>query len=174
MIDINLLPWREHLRKETTKEFLMLFAISVCLTIFILALVVNKIKIKIQHQQIINDNLQHHVDILSPKLSAVLKVKNEFNRLNQKIAVLEQLQFNRNRSLNLLNQMRYKVPPGMYLTRLEKKGSQLTLEGVSSSNALVSEFMQNLEKSKWIYNANLAEMRSEESKGYYFKITGRI
>ena len=84
------------------------------------------------------------------------------------------MQLERIRIVRLLEQVVYKTPPGVHLTRLDKKGLQLIFEGVAESNVRVSEFMRKIAQSKWITEPHLIEIKgADSSKGYYFKITAQ-
>ena len=51
MANINLLPWREELRKEKTRQFTSMLGFSVILTVAIFALIQFTISGQISHQQ---------------------------------------------------------------------------------------------------------------------------
>ncbi len=177
MTEINLLPWRETLRNAAKKEFLIILVVALGLVIFILALVLSRVKTKMQHQQALNIDLQQNSAILEPKMGAIAAIKVELNNLSAQQDVLEKLQLERRVTVRLLEQVVYQIPPGVYLTHFDKKGAQLTFEGIAESNARVSEFMQKIAEAQGIAEPHLVEIKAvdnkEESKGYYFKMMAR-
>lgn len=178
MTTINLLPWREDLRHAARKEFLILFAVVFILSVSIWTLGVNVIKAKVQRLQKVNATLQNDLDLLEPKMAAIALAQTELDHLVAKRDALEKLQLERRVTVRLLEQVVYQIPSGVYLTRFDRKGMQLTFEGVAESNVRVSEFMQKIGRSKWITEPHLAEIKAadgkEERRSYYFKITARI
>lgn len=177
MTEINLLPWRETMRHAVRKEFLLALAVIVFLGIFILAMVLNGIKTKIRHQERLNSELQQNIAVVNPKIGAIAAIKTELSHLSTKQDALEQLQLQGSVVAVLLEQMVYQIPSEMYLTRLDKKGSQFTLEGIAESNVHVYEFVQRIMGSKVMTKPDLSEVKAidshEQDKEYYFKITAQ-
>ena len=58
------------------------------------------------------------------------------------------------------------IPDGVSLNTLKQKGKNITITGAAESNARVSSFMRNMEKSEWIRNPDLdvIETRSEDNQ----------
>ncbi len=177
MTEINLLPWREALRNAIKREFLIVVTIILILVVFILIIGMSFIKSKMQLQSEINITLQKNMRLLEKKISPIKTIKTELSNVAAKQNALEELQSERMFMVRLLEQVVYQTPSGVYLTRLDKKGVQLTFEGVAESNVRVSEFMQKIAQSKWIVEPHLMEIKvagdQEDSKSYYFKITAR-
>lgn len=177
MTEINLLPWRENLRNAIKREFLIVVTIILILAIFILIVGMSVIKSKMQLHSEINITLQKNMRLLETKISSAKTIKTELSNVATKQNALEKLQSERMVMVRLLEQVVYQIPSGVYLTRLDKKGVQLTFEGVAESNVRVSEFMQKIAQSKWIVEPHLMEIKvagdKEDSKNYDFKITAR-
>ncbi len=174
MTEINLLPWRDALRNAIKIEFLIVMTIILALALSILIIGANIIKSKMQRQLKVNTALQANTRVLEAKFSAIKTIKIELNNLAAKQDALEKLQLERIRTVRLLEQVVYQTPPGVHLTRLDKKGLQLIFEGVAESNVRVSEFMRKIAQSKWITEPHLIEIKgADSSKGYYFKITAQ-
>lgn len=172
MTDINLLPWRDTLRNAIKGEFLIVMTIILVLAISVLIIGMNVIKSKMQRQLKINIALQADIELLEKNFSAVKTIKVELNNLAAKQDALEKLQSERILMVRLLEEVVYQTPSGVNLTRFNKKGMQLTFEGVAESNVRVSEFMRKMSQSKWITEPHLIEIKgADSSKGYYFKIT---
>lgn len=175
MTEINLLPWRDALRNAVKIEFLIVMAMIFGVVISILIISVNIINSKMQRQLEINAILQRDIGVLETKFSAIKTIKIELNNLSAKQDALKKLQLERTSTVHLLEQIVYQTPQGVRLTRLDKKGSQLTFEGIAESNVRVSDFMQKIAQSKWIAEPHLIEIKiagdKDNSKGYYFKMT---
>ena len=48
-----------------------------------------------------------------------------------------------------------KLPEGVYLKEIAQTGSKIVIKGVAQSNARVSNYMRNVEKSDWLKNPTL-------------------
>ena len=71
MANINLLPWREELRKEKTRQFATITGFSVFLTIAVLLLIHVTISSQISHQQKRNKILQDEISRLEVALKEI-------------------------------------------------------------------------------------------------------
>ncbi len=170
MVQINLLPWREKLREESQKEFLVLLGIAAGIAIFFLGLVFIIVNGKINRVADVNTYLQAQTALLDVKIAQIQDIKSKRADLIARRKVLQQLQIQRVSIVHLLEQVVYKVPDGIYLTKLDKKGAQLTVSGVAESNTRVSEFMQSIEASRWISNPRLTQIKADDTQGSDSKI----
>jgi type IV pilus assembly protein PilN len=164
MAQINLLPWRQKIREEAQKEFLILLASVVGIALFIIGLIFIMVNGKISREQAVNVFLKDQTTVLDGKISQIQDIKAQRADLIAKRKVLQQLQVQRVAVVHLLEQAVYKIPDGVSLTKFEKQGSKLTIQGVAESNTRVSELMQNIEQSRWITNPQLTQIKAEENQ----------
>jgi type IV pilus assembly protein PilN len=65
------------------------------------------------------------------------------------------LQGNRPQIVHVFDDLVHKVPDGVYLTELSRKGAQITVSGIAESNNRVSSLMRQLDESDWFKGPNL-------------------
>lgn len=147
MIKINLLPWREELRKEKQQAFNNAFAIAIMFTGCIFAGIhfyfVDKQAYQLQRNQL----LQNEIGILDQQISDIKNIEERKERLLNKITVVHNLQRSRPEIVRLFNEIPRATPDGLFMTKMTRTGRDLTFEGKAQSNALVSAFMSAIENS---------------------------
>jgi type IV pilus assembly protein PilN len=62
------------------------------------------------------------------------------------------------------------IPDGVRLSSVKQAGNQLTLEGMTQSNARVSSYMRNIEAAEWLTSADLGviEIKGDDKAMPYF------
>lgn len=150
MAKINLLPWREELRKQKKKDFGYGILFSVLFTAGILLLVHMHIQGLLEYQTRRNTMLQDEIAILDRRITEIKDIEEKKDRLLKKIEVIQQLQESRPQIVHLFDEIPRVTPDGVYLTRLTQAGATLTLNGKAESNARVSAYMRAIENSAWL------------------------
>lgn len=56
------------------------------------------------------------------------------------------------------------VPPGIYLSSIEKKGSLLWIQGRSESNNNVANMMRKIKASMWLHDPNMQSIVSQNDE----------
>jgi len=150
MTKINLLPWREELRKQQQQIFVNVLALSVLLTCLIFASVYQYIEGRIDYQKIRNSYLETQIAEVDKKIKEIKAIKEKRKLLRKKIEVIEDLQMSRTEIVHVFDELRKITPEGIYLTDFIQLGDKLTLKGWSKANSEVSALMDAIVNSKWI------------------------
>lgn len=150
MAKINLLPWREELRKQQNQEFGIVAAIVAGVAVAIIAGISFYYGVLIDNQKARNKYMTDEIKKLDKEIAAIKNLKKEKERLLQRIRTIQQLQTNRTEIVHLFDETVRRLPDGVYLTSLTQKGSGLTMTGVAESNTRVSELVSNIEASEWM------------------------
>lgn len=149
MARINLLPWREELKKEKQKEF----GVTIGVTVFLMAIALGGVHVyfagKISHQNDRNQLLEREIATVEAKIKEIQQLEKKKRELVARIKVIEDLQSNRSSVVYLLEEMVKAVPEGLLLSSLKQDGNRLEINGDAESNARVSTFMRSLESSDW-------------------------
>ncbi len=165
MAKINLLPWREDLRKDLQKEFYTVITGFVILTLcgvgFIYFLNGQKILNQKERLAILNDTVTN----LTLQTEEVKRLETEKQRLKERIGAIEQLQGNRPLIVRLFDEMVISLPDGVSLVSVTQKDEAVTIHGVAQSNARVSSFMKKLERSEWLENPQLDVIETKDDEG---------
>jgi len=155
MTKINLLPWRESLRKKKQKDFInavVLVALIGILSVVLAHSYIEQLKIY-QNQR--NQLLQNEITLLDKKIVEIKDIEAKKKQLQTKIKLIEQLQESRHEAVHLLDEISKIIPEGVFLTKLTQSGHELTFEGKSESNAQISAFMRAIEASLWLQKPTL-------------------
>ena len=156
MTRINLLPWREMRRKELSKQVLRgsIFAWALmALIVFYVHFYYYGSLIDNQRQR--NDFLTKEIATLNEQIQSINSIQQRKEALIARMEVIQQLQRDRTQIVHVLDDLVRKLPEGLYLTALSKKGKDISLAGVAQSNARISALMRNLDSSDWFANPNL-------------------
>ena len=161
MARINLLPWREELRKEQLRQFLTITGLSALLMLAIIALVHIQIAGMIDKQIARNSYLKQEIAKVEKQIKEIDNLAKERKRLLARMEVIEQLQRNRPEIVHLFDEIAKIMPEGTYLVSLKQQGKNLILEGRAQSNARVSALMRNIEASPWLANPQLQVIKKD-------------
>ncbi|MDP1086156.1 PilN domain-containing protein, partial [Klebsiella pneumoniae] len=91
------------------------------------------------------------------QITEVNTLKKDIDDLLQRQQAVEGLQNQRNRPVQLLEELVRQVPDGIYLTSLKQEGERYTVSGVAQSNERVSDLLRNLGAVPWLDHAELGE-----------------
>jgi type IV pilus assembly protein PilN len=160
MARINLLPWREELRRERQKQFmiaiLMTFVVGVAL-VFLVGLGFDQ---RIDHQEARNQALRKEINSLQTRIKRIEQLEQTRERLLSRKRVIEELQASRSLTVELMDKLAKSIPVGITLDAVRQQGMNLTLTGFSQSNARVSAYLQSLDASDLFLDPQLGVVQS--------------
>lgn len=160
MTRINLLPWREALRAERQRRFLLTIVLSAVLAAAAVGGVHLYLDGLLELQNKRNAFLETKIAVVNAKLGKIRKLEAERKALLDRMSIIQRLQATRPEIVHLFDEIPRRLPDGVYLTGLSQKGSTVTVNGVAQSNARVSSFMRNLDQSQWFSNPTLAVIKT--------------
>ena len=161
MAQINLLPWREELRKEQQRQFLTIMGLSAVLMGLIVLAVHIQVAGMINNQQSRNEYLSKEISKVEKQIKEINSLAKEKKRLLARMEVIETLQRNRPEVVHLFDEIVKVMPEGTYLKSMSQSGKSLSLNGSAQSNARVSALMRNIDASPWLGNPNLQIIRKQ-------------
>jgi type IV pilus assembly protein PilN len=162
MARINLLPWREELRKEQTRQFATLTGLSAFMMASVVLLVHINVASQIDHQNSRNNILQTEIDKLDVALKEIKDLEDTKEQLLSRMEVIQSLQQRRPQIVHLFDEIVRTVPEGIYLTGIKQSGETLTINGVAESNGRVSAYMRNIDASDWMSTPKLTVIETKE------------
>ncbi len=145
MARINLLPWREELRRERQRQFMisiLMTAVLGVILVFAVGLVFNQ---RIDHQQARNQTIRTQIAGLESRIERIEKLEQTRERLLSRKRVIEELQASRSLTVELMDKLAKSIPIGITLGTVRQQGMNVTLNGFSQSNARVSAYLQSLD-----------------------------
>ncbi|MFC4729395.1 PilN domain-containing protein [Coralloluteibacterium thermophilus] len=162
MARINLLPWRAERRKQRQNQYLAILG-----GVFFASLLGGYLLVSVYDGRIDRQNariayLQNEITQLDAQIREIEELDRQKARLLDRKRVIEELQANRSQMVHLFDQLVRTIPDGVQLLSIKQNGENLTLEGLSQSNARVSAYMRSLDASGWMTSPDLAVI---EAKG---------
>jgi len=169
MIRINLLSDREAIRKETTRQQVSIFILTLCLLVVILG------GIQFYQYQQRRDLKQRIQDVeqtlkeLQKKVGEVERYKEAKKELETKLQIIERLQKGKLLVVQLLDGIGETIPEKMWLDELGLKRDQFSIEGYAVDNETIAAFMKELQHMKAFRNVELLWTEKKEVEGIGMK-----
>ena len=155
MARINLLPWRENLKRERQKRFIMLSALIGIVAVGAIIGVHMEIENQINNQENRNKFLSQQISIVDKEIETIKTLEIEKTRLLNRMNVIQQLQTSRPEIVHLFEELVKSTPDGAQILKVSQKGKNISIEGIAESNSRISTFMRNLDKSDWLTEPEL-------------------
>ncbi|MGB5299608.1 MAG: PilN domain-containing protein [Thiogranum sp.] len=164
MAHINLLPWRDELRKQKQQQFAVVGAGAAILGALLVLLAHMQMEGLIEKQNLRNQFLDNEIAELDTKIAKIKDMEKTKNALLARMDIIQQLQRSRPQSVHLMDQLVYTLPDGVYLNKIDQQGQALTLSGVAQSNARVSAYMRNIDGSQWMAKPKLDVIETKDNE----------
>jgi type IV pilus assembly protein PilN len=165
MIRINLLPYREEIRKAKRQQFYSMTGMFVVLGVLIVGLVYTMIGFAIESQRDTNKILREEIAAAKKQAEEIKGIRARIQALLGRKNAIESLQSDRSGIVHLLNELTRQTPEGIYLTSIEQTGKSVTLRGYTQSSSRVSSFMRNIASSNWMASPVLIEVKAAVVNG---------
>lgn len=164
MARINLLPWREELRKQQQNDFLATTGLGVLVTVVLAVFVYFAFSQLIAVQNNRNGFLTEEIKVLDRRIEEIKAIESEREQLVARMQAIEALQTTRPLNVRMFDEFAARNPEGVSFSRMAQVGKAVTIEGVSQSNARVSSLMRNLGASQWLSGPQLQviEVKDED------------
>lgn len=163
MIQINLLPWREHERKISQTRFGVIVGIAAGLGLFCAVIMHMHLSGKIHKQTARNHFLQTALDQESAKLMSLDADKRQLNNIDDQLNFLYGLRDRGYRAVRLLNEMAASNPDSVSLSKIIRAGNSITVFGRAKSNLQITLFMEGIKNSKYFSQPTLTEISGKEN-----------
>ncbi|HEV2524514.1 MAG TPA: PilN domain-containing protein [Gammaproteobacteria bacterium] len=188
MSKINLLPWREGLKKVRNQIFYVILgsfvAVNVLVTVLIDRCLNYKVAVENANIQYINKELKKAKE----EVAEVRSLQRNKKQLLERMNIIQSLQADRPSAVKLLDMVPRALPDGLYLVNLSRKEAipeteatptnekektsdtvakktgpgnkkySVVVQGVALTNGSISVFLKNLEKIKWLSEVKLNEV----------------
>ena len=154
---INLLPWREALRKKRQKDFVtqaglvLVGAASIALFAHI------AVQGQIDHQIQRNTYLESVIADLDKKIHEIQTLKKQRDNLIARMSAIEKLQSTRSLIVKLFEELARTTAEGIVLPNaaMSDDATTVKINGFSDTTARVAEYLRNLNKSGLLDNAEI-------------------
>ena len=156
MIRVNLLPHREERRKGQRRQFGLLAIVFLALGGAVWLAVHGVIASYVSAQNDRNEFLKKENAKLDKQIEEIRKLRDDIQALLARKQIIEALQSDRARAVELLDQLVRQTPDGVYLKTIKQDGVKVNVTGYAQSNARVSTLMRNLRARPSLQNTPLA------------------
>lgn len=163
MAHINLLPWRESRRAEQKKNYITLLAVIALLGFGFMFAITNVIEQLTENQNIRNQFIEQQIVLLDNKIEKIKNIKKDKQAIEQRMALIEQLEASRNAVPIVLDELVKLVPPGLSFRSFSRQGNHIEILGVSESNNRLADFMRQLEDSNVFSSGKLSSIVADTS-----------
>lgn len=164
MAKINLRPWREELRAERQKQFVVMLLGAVIIAAGLVFIWHAHMNDRIAYQHSRNAYIEKATKALDQKIAQINDLKKRREELLARMKVIQDLQGKRPVIVRIFDELVRTLPDGLYYTSLQRKGNTLHITGMAESNSRISQLMRNFENSNWFTNPNLLNVSAANSK----------
>ncbi|WP_065188424.1 PilN domain-containing protein [Shewanella woodyi] len=164
MANINLLPWREEAREKQKKDYIGILALVFLLSSFIVYLLLSFVEMMTDNQKARNAYLTSEIQLLEKQIAEIKKIRTRKKDIERRTEIILNLQQARNLPTHVLDELVRIVPPGIYLSSIEKKGSLLWIQGRSESNNNVANMMRKVKTSQWLQDPSMQSIVAQNEE----------
>ncbi len=119
MSRINLLPWRETLRKERRRRFYSIMGGAAFAMLLVVVAVHLYVSSLIDAQNRRNNFLKSEIAQVEKKIMAIRELEKEKQKLLARMEIIQQLQTQRPEIVHIFDELPRRLPEGIYLTEEE-------------------------------------------------------
>lgn len=170
MANINLLPWRQELRKQRQQEFIAIVGAVAVVAAGLVLFAHMALTAQVSDQEERNQYIKAEISKLDAQITEIDALQKRRDELLSRMKVIQDLQGRRPVIVRVFDELVRVIPDGVYIKSLERKGDDFTITGVAESPNQVSGLMRNLDASPWFKSPVLstvaaAEQPSSTTKG---------
>ncbi|MEM7377065.1 MAG: PilN domain-containing protein [Pseudomonadota bacterium] len=170
MAKINLLPWREEVKRQRQQLFGVHMFLGVAAAAVCCVMYQSQINTSLNHQKSRNTYLSSEITKLQAELTEISELESTKTQLLDRMEIIQNLQTQRPQVVHTFQELAVAMPDGLYLQSVRQNGTALKVVGQAESNGSVSEFMRKLDASEWlgkptvqvIENGHSSELRKFE------------
>jgi type IV pilus assembly protein PilN len=158
-IVINLLPYREKIKKEKLKQFGILIGGFVVAAGAVILAGSTYLGLKIEDQTQRNKYVETQNKKLDDQIKEIAGLKDEIKDTLAKRQVVENLQVNRSDAVNILNELSKQLPEGVILKTVKQTNNKIAITGTTPANSKIANYMNNLDNTSIFENSQIVEIK---------------
>lgn len=164
MAKINLRPWREELRAEKQKQFVVMMLGAVIVAAGLVFLWKTDTDNRIAYQQSRNAYIETATKQLDKQIKEIENLKRQRDELLARMKVIQDLQGKRPVIVRVFDELVRTLPDGLFFTDLKRTGERLDIVGMAESNSRISNLMRQFEESEWFTGPNLSNVAAADNR----------
>ncbi len=158
-IVINLLPYREKIKKQKIQQFLGIVVLFAVAAFGVVLAGSGYLSVQESNQTARNTFMEKQNAELDEQIVEIGTLKETIAETLAKRRVVESLQVNRSDGVNILNELSIQMPEGIKLSSVTQSGNKITIVGNTSSNSKISTYMTALEDTPVFKDAQILEIK---------------
>lgn len=158
MAKINLLPWREELRKQRLQEFAIVLGMVVVAAIVVAFGWKMTAERSVDEQKSRNTYIQTQISELEESIKEIEELQRRRDALVERMNVIQGLQGNRPTIVHVFDEFVTTLSDGVYYTSMKRTGNKFDITGMAESNNRISNLMRSLDASPWFANPTLSRV----------------
>jgi len=173
MIRINLIPYRAEFRQQQIIEYIIVFVAAVLLALSIVVIVNSAYTASLEGLRDEKSLLVAQNQQLRKKIGELKNLDTLRSEVESKLAIVDELQAGRFRSLTTLSNIAELMPQNIWLEAFGDKNGTITLVGFGESSKSIANLMRAIESSDWFTGVALQvdkEVEVEGSKARSFSL----
>lgn len=159
---INLLPWREELRKKRQRDFGIAAGVAVLAGIIVVIGCVQVWNAMISHQNERNQLLRTEISRLDRQIQEITGLEQQKERLLARMEIIDELQRSRPEIVHVFDELVRALPDGVHYTSVRQQGNRIELRGAAQSSTRVSALMRQLDASPWFRDPGLSVVETTQ------------
>ncbi|MCK7549805.1 PilN domain-containing protein [Marinobacter koreensis] len=164
MAKINLRPWREELRAEKQKQFVVMLLGAMIIAAGLVFLWKSDMDSRIAYQQSRNAYIETAAKKLDAQIKEIENLKRKRDELLARMKVIQDLQGKRPVIVRIFDELVRTLPDGLFYTDLKRTGDTLQIVGMAESNNRISTLMRSFDESDWFADPNLSNVSAADSR----------
>lgn len=161
-MEINLLPWRDEILAFNKKRFFQLLFVALSASALVLTIIYHLFFGQLSYSQSYTAVLERAKIGLVGSVRTYFQYKKTADDVKTRLLTLRQLQRSRFDAVRLLNAITKIIPKGVYLHSLNRNQHIVDMTGFSSSNLLISSFMDAIDRSPDLDVVSLKNVQTTE------------
>ena len=158
MLKLNLLPWREELKKERETRFAVITVFCLACTGGIVFGIHTYMENWITYQNSRNSYLEGEIKRAQEANKSIATLELEREKLYARMKVIHTLQSNRSEIVHLFDEVAHRLPAGVYFTSLSQRGNKVKVLGMAQSNARITRLIRQYGESEWLTKPTLGRI----------------
>jgi len=150
MTRINLLPWRDALRKQKQDEFIVGIGAVAVIAIIAVFGYYFYLDSEIKVQQEMKEKVSEKTKELRLVTKKIRDIKKKKTIIDDKMMAIQKLQESRQNVVHFMDEVSKVMPEGVFLSKIKQEEGSVSLKGKTQSNARISELMRNIDNSGWL------------------------
>ncbi|MBF7688705.1 PilN domain-containing protein [Acinetobacter rathckeae] len=152
MSKINLLPWRDDVREQKRKAFILVSVLMVCVGLSLVAVTWFFLNQQRVDQEQANQLILAKNQQIDEQLKSLNGLQEQRQAIVDRMGLIQNLQAQRPVAVRLVDELVRVIPTQVYLTRFSRTGESLVIEGKAESPNTVAELIRNMDNSVWFRN----------------------